>query len=90
VTQPTSDISQLATSIQVMLRFGLRLVILATFAAFGTQGFGKNLALILALAAIFCAVSALMRKETVFGPVLSHWDEAAGYILINALMSRFA
>lgn len=90
MTRPTSDISQLATSIQVVLRFGLRLVILAAFAAFGTQGFGKNLALILTLATIFCAVSAVLRKETIFGPVLTHWDEAAGYILINALLSRFA
>jgi hypothetical protein len=90
VTQPTSDISQLATSIQVILRFGLRFVILAAFAAFGAQGFAKNLALILAFAAIFCSVSALMRKEAIFGPVLTHWDEAAAYILVNALLSRFA
>jgi hypothetical protein len=42
------------------------------------------------LSAIFCAVVGAMRREAMFGPVLTHWDEAAAYAVIGLLVSALA
>ena len=55
-------------SLQVLFRAVLRLVLLTAFAAFGSRGFGQTFASLLALAAIFCAIVAVMRGEAIFGP----------------------
>jgi hypothetical protein len=65
------------TSRQVLGRFVLRLALLATFANFGNQGFVVTFSTLLALAAIFCSIVATLRREALFGPELTHWDEAA-------------
>ena len=39
------------------------------------------------MAAIFCAVAGAMRREEMFGPVLTHWDEAVAYAVIARLGS---
>jgi hypothetical protein len=31
-----------------------------------------------------------MRREAMFGPVLTHWDEAAAYAVIGRLASAFS
>lgn len=77
---------QLGSS-HVLFRFIFRLVLLSMFATFGTQGFGRTFAALLALSAIFCAVSGVMRREEMFSRVLTHWDEAAAYVLIGGLVS---
>jgi hypothetical protein len=77
---------QLSSS-QVLWRFVLRLLLLSTFATFSTQGFGTTLAALLTLSATFCAVLGAMRREAMFGPVLTHWDEAAAYAVIGRLVS---
>jgi hypothetical protein len=77
---------QLSSS-QVLLRFVFRLALLSTFASFGTQGFGTTFAALLTLSATFCAVVGAMRREAMFGPVLTHWDEAAAYAVIGRLVS---
>ena len=52
----------------------------------GTRGFGATFATLLALSAIFCAVVGAMRREMMFGAVLTHWDEAAAYAIIGWLL----
>jgi hypothetical protein len=74
-------------SSQVVFRFALRLALLSMFATIGTQGFAKTFAALLALSVIFCVVMGTMRREGLFGPVLTHWDEAAAYAIIGRLVS---
>jgi hypothetical protein len=85
--KPKPTISHELSSSQVLLRFVLRLALLSTFAIFGAQGFGTTFATLLALSAIFCAVVGAVRCEEMFGPVLTHWDEAAAYAVIGRLVS---
>ena len=74
---------------RVLIRFGLRTAILVCFAAFSHIGFGKSLAALLLMAAIFCAVAGTIKREAPLTTVLNNWDEAlacAGlYCLINGL-----
>jgi hypothetical protein len=63
----------------------MRLVILSIFAVLGSQGFGKTLESLLLLAALYCIFAAAVRREEPFAPVLTHFDEAAAYIVIARL-----
>jgi hypothetical protein len=72
-------------SAQGLTRFFLRLVILRIFAVLGSQGFGKTLESLLVLAVFYCLVVAAMRRAEPFGPVLTHFDEAAAYAVIARL-----
>ena len=69
-------------------RFAFRLIILTVFAALGTRGFGPAFAALLAMAAIFCAIAGAMRREEMFGHVLTHWDEAVAYAVIDRKSTR--
>jgi hypothetical protein len=62
-----------------MLRFGVRIAILVTFAMFGSIGFGRSLAALLWMTIILCAVIGAMRREPVFSAGLNHWDEMVAY-----------
>jgi hypothetical protein len=42
------------------------------------------------LSAIFCVIVGAMRREAMFGPVLTHWDEAAAYAVIGRLSSALS
>jgi hypothetical protein len=75
-------------SVQALIRFCLRLVILACFAAFGSIGFGRSLIALLSMASILCAVIATMRREPPCDAVLDHWDEAVSCAAICALASE--
>jgi hypothetical protein len=77
---------QLSSS-QVLWRLVLRLLLLSTFATFSTQGFETTFAALLTLSATFCSVVGAMQREAMFGPVLTHWDEAAAYAVIGCLVS---
>ena len=44
-----------------------------------------TLATLLLLFAFFCAVMGALRHERIWGPVLTHWDEAAVYALMGRL-----
>ena len=83
MAQPRPTIPHQLNSSQVLFRFVFRLVLLSAFATFGGQGFGKTFATLLAMSAIFCAIVAAMRGEKIFGPVLTHWDEAATYAVLG-------
>ncbi|MGJ4994037.1 hypothetical protein ACQR0Z_06495 [Bradyrhizobium sp. HKCCYLS3077] len=67
---------------RVLLRFGLRTVILVVFASFGSIGFGRSLAALLWMTVILCAVLATLRRERAFTAGLNHWDELAGYLAL--------
>ena len=75
---------------RTIARFLLRLFILVFFAAFSTNGFGETLVGMLALATIYCAVAAMVRREATFGPSLGHLDEAAGYAVVGLALLRLA
>jgi hypothetical protein len=73
-------------SYQVLLRILFRLVLLIALAIFGGQGFGQTFAALLTLSAVFCIVVGTMRREAIFGPTLTHWDEAAVYAIAHHLV----
>lgn len=68
---------------QVLLRFCIRTIILATFAAFGRIGLGNSLAALLAMSSVLCAVVATVRRETAFPRNLNHWDESMAYAALH-------
>jgi hypothetical protein len=72
-------------SVQVAARFVLRMLILASFAAFGNPDFGQSFAALLLLCVALCVVTGLARHERPFARTLTHWDEAAAYGLLYAL-----
>jgi hypothetical protein len=74
---------------QVLFRIAFRLVLLTALAAFGSQGFGKTFAALLALSAVFCTVTGVMRREAIFGPALTHWDEAVVYAIFVHIARTF-
>ena len=69
----------------VLVRFGIRITILTTFAALGGAGFGTSLAALSAMAAILCSVAAAVQREVVFPRSLNHWDEALAYAALYFL-----
>lgn len=72
-------------SVQVAARFVLRILLLVSFAAFGSLDFGRSFAALLLLSAVLCVVTGTMRHESPFAGTLTHWDEAAAYGLLYAL-----
>jgi len=77
-------------SIQVMVRFALRMVILVIFAAFAGTSFAASMFALLSMSAVLFAVAAVMRREPPFRADLNHWDEMTSYLALCALASRFA
>ena len=72
-------------SIHVLIRFGIRLAILIALAFVAQIGFDQAFPRFLLLAGLFCSVWAMFRREPMFGPVLTHWDEAAALIIMSRL-----
>ena len=81
------DLSRKLGSVQVLARFGFRLLILIGFATFGGIGFGNSLAALLWMSTILCAVIAAIRRERPFDAVLNYWDEMATYAAMCMLVS---
>jgi hypothetical protein len=86
--EPRFTIPHQLNSAQVLFRFAFRLVLLGTFATFGAQGFRTAFAGLLTLSAIYCAIVGTMRREAFFVPGLTHWDEAATYLVIAGMVSK--
>jgi hypothetical protein len=86
VEEPRSPIPHQFSSSQVLVRFIFRLGLVSTFATFSPEGFGTVFAALLALSAIFCAVVGILRRESIFGPMLTHWDEAAACAVLGHLV----
>jgi hypothetical protein len=72
---------------RILGRFFLRLVILATFAAFGGIGFDRSLAALLWMSIVLCAVIGTIRREPMFQASLNHWDEAVAFAALYALVN---
>ena len=73
----------------MLVRFFLRMSILAIFAAFASIGFGRGLAALLWMSTILCAVIGTIKREQPFGAALNHWDETVAYAALFALASSF-
>jgi hypothetical protein len=88
--RPSEDLPEQLKSIQVVVRFSLRMVVLVIFAIFAGTSFAASMVALLWMSATLCAVSAVMRRELPFRADLNHWDEMASYIALCSLASRFA
>ena len=84
------DIPRELASIHVLIRFGLRMVLLGLFASIGSEGFGKTFESLLLLAMLYCVFAAAVRREAPFGPILTHFDEAAACAAIGGLTSALS
>ena len=71
--QPKPTFAHEVDSRHVLFRFAFRLIVLTVFASLGTRGLGPAFAALLAMAGIFCAIAGAMRREQMFGHVLTHW-----------------
>ena len=69
----------------MLVRFGVRLLILAAFAGFGSIGFTQSLMALFWMATVLCAVIAGIRREQLLDHDLNHWDEMAAYGALCAL-----
>ncbi|MDF0515959.1 hypothetical protein P0R31_01725 [Bradyrhizobium yuanmingense] len=82
----SSNTSGALSPARVIVRFAVRVVILGAFAAFGSIGFGRSLAILLWMSIILCAAVAVLRREQLFGAVLNHWDECVAFGALFALV----
>jgi hypothetical protein len=76
-------------STQVLIRFCLRMSILAIFAAFGSIGFARSLATLLWMSTALCAVIGSIRREPPFDKILNQWDETVAYAALCCLVSAY-
>ena len=81
------NLPQQLRSTQVIVRFGLRMIILVLFATFGSIGFGRSLAALLGMSAVLSAVIGAMKREAPFDAALNHWDETIAYAALFSLVS---
>ena len=75
-----------AKSMQVMVRFCLRLLALGMFAGFGTQSFAASLGIPLGMTAVLATIAATLKRERFLDASLTHWDEAAAYSALYCLV----
>jgi hypothetical protein len=90
MTEPRLASPHQFSSSQVLVRFALRLLFLSIFALVSAAGFPTLFPRLMALAAIYCVIVAALRGEPVWGRVLTHWDEAAGYGAIACLVAKLS
>jgi uncharacterized ion transporter superfamily protein YfcC len=81
------NLPQQLRSTQVIVRFGLRMIILVIFATLGGIGFGRSLAALLWMSTILSAVIGAMKREPPLDTVLNHWDETVAYAALCCLAS---
>jgi hypothetical protein len=73
----------------VLVRFGLRMIILTAFAAFASTGFARGLTTLLWMAIVFSTAVGIMKRERPFGAVLNYWDEMLAYTALLSLVGVF-
>jgi hypothetical protein len=76
-------------STQVIVRLGLRLLIIAGFASFSSIGFARGFAALLWMSTILAAVVGIIKRERPFDVVLNHWDETVAYAALFCLAHGF-
>jgi hypothetical protein len=72
---------------RAVLRFCVRLALLAALAALTHVGFCNAIPGFLFAGGIFCALWAMLHREPIFAPVLTHWDEAALLVILGRAAS---
>ena len=80
-------------STQVLIRFLMRIIILAIFAAFSGVGLGQSLAALFGMSAVLSAAVGILKREPAFDGVLNHWDETVAYAALFCLtngLNQFA
>jgi len=77
-------------STQALVRFALRMVILAIFATFGSFGFARSIAALLAMSIVFSVVVAVIKRERLLDGILNHWDEALACAALFCLVHTFS
>jgi hypothetical protein len=83
------ELTREAKSIEVIVRFFLRIVVLMIFAAFGSIGFDRSLTALLWMSTVLSAVLATLEQEEPLDSVLNHWDETMAYAALCCLVSGF-
>ena len=73
----------------MLARFGMRMIVLAAFAAFGSAGFGRSMAALLWMPGMLSAIVGAFRREPPADIVLNHWDEAVAYAALFSLVTAF-
>jgi hypothetical protein len=68
------------TSSKVLIRFGVRMIILATFAASSSIGFASGLAMLMLMAISLSALVAAIKRERPFDSALNYWDECSALL----------
>jgi hypothetical protein len=86
VSQAPNIQRELSPTAHVIARFGLRMIVLLAFAAFGSIGFGANLTALLWMSTILCTVVASVRRELPFYDDINHWDEMVAYAALCCLV----
>jgi len=81
------QLSQKFKSVQVLIRFALRFIILTGFATLGTVGFANSMIALLWMSAVISATIAILRREQPFDVVLNYWDETVIYTAMCMLVS---
>ena len=76
-------------SSRVLVRFGVRMIILATFAASSSLGFARGLATLMLMAIILSSLMAAIKRERPFQSALNYWDETVAYAAVFSLVSVF-
>ncbi len=79
------NLAQVSKSAAVVVRFGLRVIVVVLFAAFATVGFQRSLTVLLWMSAILSAVLATLQREEPFEATLNHWDEGMAYAALCSL-----
>jgi hypothetical protein len=74
-------------SAQVLVRLGLRLIVMSAFAAFSSIGFILVFAALLWMSTLLCALAGAIRREPPLGSDLNHWDEMAIYCALWAVLN---
>jgi hypothetical protein len=77
-------------STQALVRFCLRMIILAVFATFGSFSFARSLAALLAMSIVFSVVVAIIKRERPLDGILNHWDEALACTALFCLVHTFS
>jgi hypothetical protein len=73
------DLPQGLASSRVLIRFGVRMIILAAFAASSSIGFARGLATLMLMAITLSSLIAIIRRERPFQSALNYWDETVAY-----------
>jgi hypothetical protein len=81
--------NQFSSSKHVLIRFGLRLSLLALIAIFANANPSNALLNMFGAAVVLSAIFAALWREPVLGPALTHWDESVMYGVLYALVNAF-